>query len=123
MELADAPYPEKFMNRQILPFEGESLVASFNSSLAIERILFWEHQATRAVRMGDWKLVANRASNVEPYVGPWELYNLRNDRSETVDLSGDHPQIVRELDSLWNRWALRCHVYPLDGRGWFERLE
>jgi arylsulfatase len=123
MELADAPYPETYMNRQVLPYEGQSLVASFNDHSESDRLLFWEHQATRAIRKGDWKLVANRASNVKPYVGPWELYNLRNDRSETVDLSGDHPEIVRELDSLWNDWALRCQVYPLDGRGWFERLE
>jgi arylsulfatase len=123
MELADAPYPETYMNRQVLPYEGQSLVASFNDHSESDRLLFWEHQATRAIRKGDWKLVANRASNVEPYVGPWELYDLSSDRSETVDLSGDHPEIVRELDSLWNDWALRCQVYPLDGRGWFERLE
>jgi arylsulfatase len=123
MELAGAAYPEFHMNRHILPYEGESLVSSFNSPEEIDRVLFWEHQATRAVRMGDWKLVANRASNMEPYVGPWELYHLRSDRSETIDLSGEQPQMVRKLDSLWNAWAMRCNVYPLDGRGWFERLE
>jgi len=123
MELAGATYPEVYGGHQIIPYEGQSLVRSFNDPEVDERLLFWEHQATRAVRMGDWKLVANRASNVEPYTGPWELYDLSIDRSETTDLSGKYPLMVEQLDSLWNNWALRCHVYPLDGRGWFERLE
>jgi arylsulfatase A-like enzyme len=86
-------------------------------------LLFWEHQATRAVREGDWKLVANSTPNVKPYTGEWELYDLGNDRSETNDLSQLYPEEVQELDSIWDAWAVRCKVYPLDGRGWFQRLE
>jgi arylsulfatase len=123
LELADSEYPEKHSGHEILPMEGKSLVPSFNGGEIEERLLFWEHQATRAARMGDWKLVANRSRNVVLYTGDWELYNLNSDRSESTDLSQVYPQKVERLDSLWNAWALRCHVYPLDGRGWYERLE
>ena len=123
MELAGASYPETYGENRILPYEGISLVQSFNNHEIGERLLFWEHQATRAVRLGEWKLVANSTPNVKPYTGDWELYDLENDRSETIDLSQVHLEKVQELDSIWDAWATRCKVYPLDGRGWFQRLE
>jgi arylsulfatase len=123
LELAGAKYPDLYLGQPILPMEGVSLVSSFNGGKTVERTLFWEHQATRAVRVGEWKLVANRASSTQPYIGTWELYNLDTDRSETIDLREAHHEKVLELDSLWDAWATRCHVYPLDGRGWFKRLE
>ena len=122
-ELAGAEYPKEYEGNEILPFEGKSLVPSFNNDDMEERLLFWEHQATRAIRMGDWKLVANSTYNAEPYTGEWELYNLNTDRSETTNLSLEYPEKVERLDSLWEAWMIRCNVYPLDGRGWFERLE
>ncbi len=60
--------------------------------------LWWQHEGNRAIRVGDWKLVA--AGND----GPWELYNLVNDRTETHDLAALQPEKVRELAA---RWAAR----------------
>lgn len=128
IELAGAEYPGIYNGNKILPYEGISLVNSFNPGDSKTRdlqtrVLFYEHQATRAVRSGDWKLVADKVVNEEPYILDWELYNLVEDRSETNNLADQYPEKVHELDSLWNAWAERCNVYPLDGRGWFERLE
>jgi arylsulfatase A-like enzyme len=78
----------------------------------------------RPVILGEYAhAVANNTPNVKPYTGKWELYDLEKDRSETKDLNQMHPEKVQELDSIWDAWATRCNVYPLDGRGWFERLE
>lgn len=123
VELADAEYPEEYNGNNIQTMEGISLVSTFNKTKTVDRVLFFEHQATRAVRSGDWKLVADKKINIEPYILEWELYDMVNDRSETADLSVRFPEKVHELDSLWNSWAERCNVLPLDGRGWFERLE
>ena len=103
--------------------EGISLVSTFNGISVDERILFWEHHATRAVREGDWKLVADKETNVPPYSLDWELYNISEDRSEVNNLADLYPERIARMDSLWNAWAERCNVYPLDGRGWFERLD
>jgi len=122
IELADAEYPQEYREHTILPLEGQSLVSSFKNHERKERTLYWEHQATRAIKYGKWKLVADKR-NIKPYVLDWELYDLEKDRSETTDLSHQFPEMVHILDSLWDIWAKRCNVYPLDGRGWFERLE
>jgi arylsulfatase len=58
--------------------------------------LWWLHEANRALRRGDWKLVAARDE-------PWELYDLGTDRSETRNLAADHPALVAELSALWER--------------------
>ena len=39
--------------------------------------LWWQHEGNRAIRVGDWKLVAAGRE------GPWELYDLATDRTET----------------------------------------
>jgi arylsulfatase A-like enzyme len=123
LELAVVDYPDEYSGNSIIPHEGLSLVPSFNREETVHRTLFWEHQANRAIRIGDWKLVSVSRSNREPYTGRWELYDLKEDRSEGNDLSGEYPDRVTGMDSIWNAWATRCKVYPLDGRGWFERLE
>ena len=42
-------------------------------------------------RMGDWKVVQVNASD------NWELYNLREDPTEMVDLSAKYPERVKEM--------------------------
>jgi arylsulfatase A-like enzyme len=54
----------------------------------------------RAVRAGDWKLVALAGK-------PWELYNLRLDHTEMHDLAAQHPQRVAEMADLYRQWAAR----------------
>ena len=35
--------------------------------------------------------------------GPWELYDLETDRTETTDLASEHPGKVRQMEELWAR--------------------
>jgi arylsulfatase len=58
--------------------------------------LWWLHDDNRAIRMGDWKLVADQQK-------PWELYNLKQDGTETLNLSASHPEKVQELEQAWTR--------------------
>ena len=61
--------------------------------------MYWEHEGGKAVREGDWKLVALRNSG-------WQLFNLANDLSETNNLAIENPDIVKYLKSKWNAWAI-----------------
>ena len=68
--------------------------------------LWWYHEGNRAIRMGDWKLVADHEK-------PWELYDLRTDRSESTDLAGARPQKVRELEREWKRCLAEFRVLAM----------
>lgn len=80
---------------------GRSLVPAFAADRPIAReYLYWHHQTNRAIRVGDWKLVSAGGREA---TGPWELYDLGTDRSETKNLAGAHPEKVRQLEKLWER--------------------
>ena len=74
---------------------GHSLLPTFakDGSLRHE-YLWWLHGGNRAIRVGDWKLVAAKDD-------PWELYNLREDRTETNNLASSNPGKVKELEHAW----------------------
>ncbi|RUL87815.1 arylsulfatase [Tautonia sociabilis] len=105
LELAGASYPAERNGQPTLPLDGRSLVPAFAGEPIDRGPLFWEHQGNRAVRLGEWKLVA-------PHGKPWELYDLESDRTELVDLSDTMPEKVAELSALWQSWANRAGVAP-----------
>lgn len=108
VELSGAKYPKQVGDETIHPLEGVSLRPSFaGKPLARQQPIFWEHEGNRAVRDGDWKLVAKENR-------PWELYNLKQDRTEQHDLAEKHPERVRELAAKWDAYATRAHVLPLN---------
>jgi arylsulfatase len=94
LALAAAEKPSLVKGFAVPPAPGVSLVPLFAKDGAISRdLLWWEHEGNRAIRVGDWKLVA-------PARGAWELYDLAKDRGESNDLAARHPEKVRELDAL-----------------------
>ena len=46
------------------------------------------------------------------YKGPWGLYDLQIDRTETQDLAAQQPDQVKELSALWQAWADKVGVVP-----------
>ncbi len=76
---------------------GHSLVPLFRKDGSVSHSsLWWQHEGNRALRVGDWKIVAAGEDRL------WELYDLSSDRSETKDLAGAMPERVRELSKLWH---------------------
>lgn len=103
LDVAGATYPREFNGNRIQPLEGISLTAVFKGRRLDERPLFWEHEGNRAVRNGRWKLVSRYPHN-------WELYDLRKDRSETMDVAATKPEITASLAALYNQWQARIGV-------------
>jgi arylsulfatase len=111
VDVAGAKYPAEFRGQPILPMEGKSLMPALDNRPIQRDALYWEHEGNAAIRVGDWKLVRLG------YGGPWELYDLKIDRTELHDLAAAKPQLVCALAAKWDAWAQRTHVkpYPNDG--------
>jgi arylsulfatase len=107
LEVAGAAYPDHYGNEPIKPLDGKSLLPVFARDTAIHEALFFEHHGNRAVRKGKWKIVAIGE-------GPWALYDMQRDRTETTDLADRHPDVVRELAIAYEGWAKRSDVLPVD---------
>jgi arylsulfatase len=89
--------PTTWEGEPIPPAPGRSLIPAFEQDTIIERdLLWWLHEGNRAIRVGDWKLVA-------PKGDAWELYDLKSDRAESHDLARERPDKAKELEALWNR--------------------
>lgn len=74
---------------------GKSLRPAFEEDSTIKRDhLWWFHDGHKAIRQGDWKLVAAKDE-------PWELYDLSNDRAEQNNLAATHAQRVTEMAAKW----------------------
>jgi arylsulfatase len=86
--------------------EGRSLVPAFaNQPVVRAAPLFFEHDGSRAVRDGRWKLVS--------LVGDaWELYDMEADPAEMHNLITQLPDQAHTMMAAWNAWAKRCHVDP-----------
>ena len=63
VDVAGAKYPpEGSAGKNIFPMQGVSLVPALKThSLNRGKPIFWEHEGNRAVRDGQWKLVAKGA--------------------------------------------------------------
>jgi arylsulfatase A-like enzyme len=88
----NAPADVIFDGKSILPvLEGKKDVLHEN--------LFWSEGGRTgewAVRSGDWKLVVHKERI--------ELFDLEKDISESMDLSSEHPEIVKKLTGRYDRW-------------------
>ena len=111
MEVAGAKPLLVYQGKKRLPLEGRSMLPFWRKSTKAgdDRALFWQHETHAAVRRGKWKLVTenDRAGNIS-----WELYDLLNDRSESVNLADKHPELVKKLAAEWAAYANRVSVTP-----------
>ena len=60
--------------------------------------LFFEYRNHAALREGDWKIVRTNSEK------PWQLFNLKNDISESMNLAKKLPERVSELSATFTSW-------------------
>ena len=87
---------------------GRDLSATFAEDAEAGRTLWWLHEGNRAVRAGDWKLVAAGGE-------PWSLYDLSIDRAETMDHAAQLPGKVAELEAAWEAQLAECRRLATEG--------
>ena len=102
LELAGGHPPAQRAEQVVPAPPGKSLVPVFSRDGTVRHAcLWWLHEGNRAVRVGNWKLVAARDRE-------WELFDLNVDRAETKNLAAQHPEKVRELEQVWMRQFDEC---------------
>jgi arylsulfatase len=71
----------------------------------VHEFLFWEfpeYGGQVAIRMGDWKVIRKNLKTEKE--GPTlELYNLRNDPQEIINLASDHPELIQKAAAIFKR--------------------
>jgi arylsulfatase A-like enzyme len=105
------PTSSHYKNTPTKSLEGISLVPLFREqSWKGHDAIYFEHFGNKAIRQGDWKLVSLYQ------LKKWELYNIKLDRSELNDLSDQYPEKTRSLNELYEKWAAKTGVIPMEKR-------
>lgn len=95
MEAVGGRLPAEWKGQPVPAHPGRSLIPAFTRDNSVwHDYLWWLHEDNRAIRVGDWKLVAAKGD-------PWELYDLSCDRAESNNLAAQLPEKVKELEKLW----------------------
>lgn len=105
-------------NEPVRPLEGQDLLPALcDSNTANNRPLCIERMGNEMIRDGDWKLVRRYNFDMEkkergalfmtsgPRTGPWELYNLANDPTETKNLFNSEPERAAKMEKQYRAWA------------------
>ncbi|WP_146457898.1 sulfatase-like hydrolase/transferase [Rubripirellula tenax] len=99
IELAGATYPAEFAGHATRPLAGSSLVPLMKPNGHREsKPVFEYYDFSRSWIDDEWKAVSL-------YNGPWQLFDLRSDRGESIDLAAQHPHRLKQLSDRWIAFA------------------
>lgn len=97
-EVIGANYPENLNDNPIFPSPGKSFLNQIlgDSSDKRDTPIFWQWRHGKAIRLENWKLVAHKDI--------WELYNLKNDPIEEMNLIDKEKEKAAQLKALYEDW-------------------
>jgi len=124
--LEAAGIPEPIMVNSVMqsPYEGKSMLYTFNDANATERrdVQYFEMFGNRGIYYKGWSAVTKHRTpwvlgNPPPFdKDNWELYDGSKDWTQAHDLSKEMPEKLTELQRLWLIEATKYNVLPLDDR-------
>ncbi len=115
IELTGVTVPAVINGYAQQPFEGTSLAFAIRDAEASSRHLvqYYEIKGSRSIYKDGWKAGALHIAGADFAKDKWELYNLKEDANERVDLSAKNPDRLKELQDLFDSEAWKYNVYPL----------
>lgn len=126
LEAANIPAPTLVNGVLQSPYEGTSMLYSFNDPEAAERhtTQYFEMFCNRGIYHKGWSAVTKHrtpwamSGQAMPAFDDdvWELYDGNSDWTQANDLAKEHPQKLHELQRLWLIEAVKYNVLPLDDR-------
>jgi arylsulfatase len=98
LEITSAKYPSEHKGESVFPYQGISLLPVWKGEqVEREDPIFWQWSRGKAIRMNHYKMVSGND-------GPWELYDMMVDKTETNNLIGQHEEKVKELEKAYDKW-------------------
>ena len=118
LEVTGAPTPDHHLGVPQIPIHGASIAATFGdaSAPAPRSVQYFEQMGHRGLWADGWKVTTYHEQGQPIDDDEWSLYHLDADFSECHDLSGQHPDKLRELIEAWWIEAGQHGVLPLDDR-------
>jgi len=126
LEAAGLPQPAFVNGIQQKPYEGASMLYSFDDAGAAERhqTQYFEMVGNRGIYHKGWTAVTKHRTpwvlgfvKLPPFDNDvWELYNTNTDWTQAHDLAKEMPERLHELQRLWLIEATKHNVLPLDDR-------
>jgi arylsulfatase len=126
LEAAGIPQPTIVNGVLQSPYEGTSMLYSFNDAEAPERheTQYFEMFCNRGIYHKGWSAVTKHRTpwQMSGQAMPafdddvWELYDGNSDWTQSKDLSKENPGKLHELQRLWLIEAVKYNVLPLDDR-------
>jgi arylsulfatase A-like enzyme len=114
LDLAEVEHPEQFNGRKVRPMQGKSVLdlfqgkspAAYDGASEVGYELF----GMKAYFVGDWKILWMS----KPFgLDDWELFNLKQDPAELNDLSKQHPDKLKEMITLWEKYKKENKVLDI----------
>jgi len=126
LEVAGLPQPAFVNGTQQKPYEGVSMLYSFDDAQAPDRheTQYFEIIGNRGIYHKGWTAVTKHrtpwttgAIKTIPFdEDVWELYDTSKDWTQAHDLSKELPDKLHQLQRLWLIEAAKYNVIPLDDR-------
>jgi arylsulfatase A-like enzyme len=124
LEAAALPFPKSVTGTVQRPFDGTSMVYTFDNPKAKEThtTQYFEMFGNRGIYHDGW--VACTRHSIPWLMVPlpplandvWELYNMMEDFSQAHDLAAKNPAKLKELQAVFMKEAVKNHVLPIDDR-------
>ena len=124
LEAAGIAAPDAVNGVPQQPLEGVSMAYTFADKDVASRhtTQYFEILGNRAIYHDGW--IASCFHGRVPWIRSksmpfgaeetWELYNVADDFSQSVDLAAEHPEKLKALQVLFDQEARKYNVYPLD---------
>ncbi len=115
LDFAGVKHPgTRYEDHELVPMTGRSaapLLADDANSVHGDSPVGWELYGNRALFQGDWKAVLTWPPEGD---GEWQLFNIKDDPTESHDLAADEVDRANAMIHQWNAYATENGVAIFD---------
>ena len=124
-ELCGVTVPTRKRGQAVPAPAGSSMVSTLHDADAptTHPEQYYEQIGHRGFYRNGWSAVTCRQPRRSFATETWELHNLDDDPTETVDLAAEHPDKLVELQEAWEQAAWANQVFPLDEGNYVKMMQ